>query len=86
MAREQVSDYVIESYTPSAMDRVIGFLINPIVQGLLIMLIVGGIYFELQTPGIGFPAYSRFDRVFIVFCSALFGRFGPDIGKLSYLL
>jgi membrane-bound serine protease (ClpP class) len=28
---------------------------NPIIQGLLIMLIVGGIYFELQTPGVGFP-------------------------------
>jgi membrane-bound serine protease (ClpP class) len=25
------------------------------IQGILIMLIIGGIYFELQTPGIGFP-------------------------------
>ncbi|WP_438830177.1 NfeD family protein [Ancylomarina longa] len=30
-------------------------MINPILQGLLIMIIIGGIYFELQTPGIGFP-------------------------------
>ncbi len=36
-------------------DRIIAFLINPIVSALLIMLIIGGIYFELQTPGIGFP-------------------------------
>lgn len=28
---------------------------SSVLQGLLIMLIVGGIYFELQTPGIGFP-------------------------------
>jgi len=28
---------------------------SSVIQGLLIMLIVGGIYFELQTPGIGFP-------------------------------
>lgn len=37
------------------LDKVINFLINPFVSGLLIMLIVGGLYFELQTPGIGFP-------------------------------
>ena len=28
---------------------------NPIVSGILIMILVGGIYFELQSPGIGFP-------------------------------
>ncbi|MFQ8805009.1 MAG: hypothetical protein ACLR8Y_07860 [Alistipes indistinctus] len=27
---------------------------NPVVQGIFVMMIVGGIYFELQTPGIGF--------------------------------
>ena len=37
-----------------ALDRIIHFLVNPFVSGILILLIVGGIYFELQTPGIGF--------------------------------
>lgn len=36
-------------------DHLIGFLVTPAVSGILIMLIIGGIYFELQTPGIGFP-------------------------------
>lgn len=67
LAREQVSNYVIESYTPSAMDRVIGFLINPIVQGVLIMLIVGGIYFELQTPGVGFPLIAALTGCLLYF-------------------
>lgn len=35
-------------------DKVIAMLINPMISGLLIMGIIGGIYFELQTPGIGF--------------------------------
>lgn len=39
----------------TATDKIIGWLINPIISGILIMIIVGGIYFELQTPGIGFP-------------------------------
>ena len=45
----------VYEYRPTAMDRVMGFLTNPVFQGLMIMLIVGGIYFELQTPGVGFP-------------------------------
>lgn len=39
----------------SWIDYVIGFLVNPIVSSILIMIIIGGIYFELQTPGVGFP-------------------------------
>jgi membrane-bound serine protease (ClpP class) len=35
-------------------DRVIAFLITPFVSGILILLIIGGIYFEMQAPGIGF--------------------------------
>lgn len=45
----------IVEYTPTWIERIIGFLVHPIVSGLLIMAIIGGIYFEMQTPGIGFP-------------------------------
>lgn len=38
----------------SLLDKLIGFLINPVVSGILILLIIGGIYYELQAPGIGF--------------------------------
>ena len=36
-------------------DSIIDFLISPVISGLLIMIIIGGIYFEMQTPGVGFP-------------------------------
>ena len=39
----------------STIDKIIGWLINPMISGVLIMIILGGIYFELQSPGIGFP-------------------------------
>lgn len=51
----EIENYEITKYEPSKMDNLIGFLMSPVVQGILIMLIVGGIYFELQSPGIGFP-------------------------------
>jgi membrane-bound serine protease (ClpP class) len=45
----------IVEYKPTALERFIGFMVHPIVSGILIMAILGGIYFEMQTPGIGFP-------------------------------
>lgn len=63
----KVSDYTIASYTPTMIDKLIGFLINPMVQGLLIMAIVGGIYFELQTPGIGFPLLAALTACLLYF-------------------
>lgn len=50
-----IEEYVIEEYVPTSLEKTIDFLINPYLSGILIMIIIGGIYFELQTPGIGFP-------------------------------
>ena len=47
---------VITEYRPTGLDRARGWLMNPALQGLLIMAIIGGIYFEMQSPGIGFPS------------------------------
>ncbi len=44
----------IAEYKPTAIERFIGFMVNPVVSGILIMMILGGIYFEMQSPGIGF--------------------------------
>ena len=50
-----IQNYTLVEQTMSWIDKLINFLINPAVSGILIMLIIGGIYFELQTPGVGFP-------------------------------
>jgi membrane-bound serine protease (ClpP class) len=55
LADAGITDYQIIRYELTLTDRIIRFLVNPMISGLLIMVIIGGIYFELQTPGIGFP-------------------------------
>lgn len=50
-----ISNYEIIEYKPSTLDKLINFLISPAVSGILILMIIGGIYFELQQPGIGLP-------------------------------
>jgi len=53
-----IQDYEIIEQEIKPMDKIINFLISPVVSGILIMVIIGGIYFELQTPGIGFPSIA----------------------------
>lgn len=55
LKNNNIIDYTIIEQELSWIDYFIGFLVNPIVSGILIMLIIGGIYFEFQTPGVGFP-------------------------------
>lgn len=43
-------------YTPTLTNKILGFLSSMAVQGVLIMLIIGGIVMELKTPGLGLPA------------------------------
>ncbi len=50
-----IKEYTIRELKLTMVDRIIMLLVNPVVSGLLIMLIIGGIYFELQSPGVGFP-------------------------------
>jgi membrane-bound serine protease (ClpP class) len=50
------SDYELKSYSPTWLDNLKGFLMNPVIQSIFILIIIGGIYFELQTPGVGFPS------------------------------
>ncbi|WP_020528429.1 NfeD family protein [Flexithrix dorotheae] len=45
----------IIKYKPSGTEEIIAFFLNPAISSLLILIIIGGLYFELQTPGVGFP-------------------------------
>lgn len=52
--KERLTSPIVHRYQATWIDQVINFLINPAVSGVLILMIIGGIYFEMQTPGIGF--------------------------------
>jgi len=59
--------YEIKKYVPSWYDNFKGFLMSPILQSLLILVIIGGIYFELQSPGIGFPSAAAIIAAILYF-------------------
>ena len=55
LAAQGLQSAEIIAYEEKTVDTIISFFLSPAVSGILILLIIGGIYFELQTPGIGFP-------------------------------
>jgi membrane-bound serine protease (ClpP class) len=67
LALAGVENYVLIEQKLTGLDKVINFLIHPVVSGILIMLILGGIYFELQTPGVGFPILAAITAALLYF-------------------
>lgn len=58
LKRNKIENYDLVKFELQASDRVIAFFLNPFISGILILIIIGGIYFELQTPGVGFPIFA----------------------------
>lgn len=49
-----IENYKIHKVEKSSIDKIISFFANPALRSILILMMIGGIYFELQSPGIGF--------------------------------
>ena len=58
LKRNKVDDYELTRFELGGTDRIIAFFLNPVVSGFLILLFIGGLYFELQTPGFGFAGIA----------------------------
>ncbi|MEG0948070.1 MAG: NfeD family protein [Bacteroidales bacterium] len=62
-----VDHYEIKVFKPTWMDDALGWLTSPGLQAILIMIIVLGIYYELQSPGIGFPSIAALIAAILYF-------------------
>lgn len=55
------------AYEEDTIDKIISFFLSPAISGVLILIIIGGIYFELQTPGVGFPILAAIVATLLYF-------------------
>ncbi len=62
-----LSDSDLIVYETGTVEQIIAFFLNPAISGFLILIIIGGIYFELQTPGVGFPILASIIAVILYF-------------------
>jgi membrane-bound serine protease (ClpP class) len=57
LKRNKIENYELHHFHLGATEKIIAFFLNPFISGILILAILGGLYFELQAPGIGFPLF-----------------------------
>jgi len=58
LTKNNIKDYKLDRFVLSSTDKVISIFLNPFISGILILVILGGIYFEMQTPGLGFAGLA----------------------------
>lgn len=60
-------NYTLDEFSPSIIEKIVSVFLSPYLSGLLLMIIIGGIYFELQTPGVGFPILAAIIAAILYF-------------------
>lgn len=65
--KQGIDSYEIIKYAESNVEKVISVFLNPAVSGFLILIIFAGIYFEIQTPGVGFPIAASVIAIVLYF-------------------
>jgi membrane-bound serine protease (ClpP class) len=58
LERNHVKNYTIEKFELGTSEKIISIALNPVISSILILIIIGGIYFEMQTPGLGFAGLA----------------------------
>lgn len=69
------NDFVIKNMDDdiSWLDRLIQLLLNPLLQSIFMMMIIGGIFVEIRTPGIGLPLITAVVGALLYFAPAYLG-------------
>ena len=49
-----LSSAIVVRHQASRTEKVLRFFASPVIQSLLMLMMLGGLYFELQSPGVGF--------------------------------
>lgn len=58
LERNQIEKYTLHRFELGLTEKIISFVLNPFISSILILVIIAGIYFEMQTPGLGFAGLA----------------------------
>ena len=70
------NDFVIRNMEDDMtwLDRLIQLLLNPLLQSIFMMMIIGGIFVEIRTPGIGLPLITAIVGALLYFAPGYIGH------------
>ena len=68
--------YIVKSMEDDMtwLDKLIQFLLNPLLQSIFMMMIIGGIFVEIRTPGIGLPLLTAIIGALLYFAPGYLGH------------
>jgi membrane-bound serine protease (ClpP class) len=67
-------------------NKIESIFLNPYLRSILILIILAGIYFELQTPGVGFPLLAAAVAALLYFVPSYLHGFAQNWEILIFLL
>ena len=67
-------------------DNIIQFLLNPILQSIFMMMIIGGIFVEIRTPGVGLPLLTAVIGAVLYFAPAYMGHLAEHWEILLFIV
>ena len=82
----KVENYTISEYKISNVGSIIDWLINPVISGILIMIIMGGIYYEFQAPGTIFPIAASIVAALLYFAPHYLGGLAENWEILLFFI
>ncbi len=68
------------------LDRLIQFLLNPLLQSIFMMMIIGGIFVEIRTPGIGLPLVTAIVGALLYFAPGYIGHLAEHWEILMFVV
>ena len=82
------NDFVIKNMEDDLtwIDRLIQFLLNPLLQSIFMMMIIGGIFVEIRTPGIGLPLVTAIVGALLYFAPAYVGHLAEHWEILMFVV
>lgn len=82
------NDFVIKNMEDDMtwLDRLIQFLLNPLLQSIFMMMIIGGIFVEIRTPGIGLPLVTAIVGALLYFAPAYIGHLAQSWEILLFVV
>ena len=68
------------------LDRLIQLLLNPLLQSIFMMMIIGGIFVEIRTPGIGLPLITAIAGALLYFAPGYIGHLAESWEILLFVV
>ena len=68
------------------LDKLIHFLLTPLLQSIFMMMIIGGIFVEIRTPGIGLPLVTAIVGALLYFAPAYIGHLAQSWEILLFVI